>query len=74
MLNTNYNAEKAMATKFIQEHNYDSDLLSMIDYLIRNKPIMTHSDRWSYVYDWMEEHYPEVTGSLITGFACMIEG
>lgn len=74
MLNNNYSAEKAIATKFIQEHNYDFNLLSMIDYLIKNKPIMTYSERWGYIYDWMQKFYPEASGTLITGFARMIEG
>lgn len=71
MKNTNYTPEIASANKFIIEHNYDNDLMIFLRKLENED--MLHSDRWSKVYDYMAEHYPEATGSLITGIVYWIE-
>ena len=73
MLNTNYASEKAMATKFIQEHSNDIELRIFLDEMQNETPGWMHSDRWSKIYDWMEKHYPEATGSLITGLTYYCE-
>lgn len=75
MKNTNYAPEIATAHQWILDHNNDLDL----HYFLRelgdtvNNSNYTHSDRWSMVYDWMAEHYPEATGSLITGITYWAE-
>ena len=34
---------------------------------------ITHGDRWTQIYYYMEEHYPGATGSLITGLTYFCE-
>ena len=72
MLNTNYAPEIASAAKFIQDHSYDGNLRTFIKEL-QDSDYLIHSDKWSITYDWMKEHYPEVTGSLITGIVYFCE-
>ena len=73
MLNTNFAPEIATANKFIQEHNYDGELNSFLHSMMIEGAYLMHSDRWSKVYDWMHDHYPEATGSLITGITYWLE-
>ena len=73
MKNPNYLNEISSAAKFIEEHNYDGELRTFIYNLMHNTDNFTHSDRWSMIYDWMQEHYPEATGSLITGLCYYVE-
>lgn len=70
MKNYNYANEIATANQFIIEHNTDTELMNFLKQL--ESPIYSHSDRWSRIYDYMEEHYPSATGSLITGLAYWI--
>ena len=71
MLNTNYSSEMATANKFIVEHNNDIDFMR---FLRKMEDInLSHSDKWSKVFDYMEEHYPETTGSLVTGIVYWLE-
>ena len=72
MLNTNYAPEIASAHKFVMEHSADTDLYNFLHEM--RSPFLTHSERWSKIYDWMQEHYPEVTGTIITGLAYFLEG
>lgn len=67
-----YTNEMATAHQFIIEHNSDIDFISFLEKM--KNPNLTHSDRWSLIYDYMAEHYPEETGSLITGLAYYLEG
>ena len=75
MKNTNYKSEMASAHKWILEHNNDLELQLFLNQLREavNNPTFSHSDRWSITYDWMQEHYPEVTGSIVTGLAYWCE-
>ena len=73
MMNSNYAPEIASAYKFLIDHNYDGDLRHFIVQMQTNSDLYSHSERWSIIYDWMQEHYPEATGSLITGFTCYCE-
>ena len=75
MKNTNYAPEMASAMKWIINHSYDGDLHWFLTQLRETvgDPDYTHSDRWSWTYDWMKEHYPEVTGSIITGIVYAME-
>ena len=72
MLNTNYTLEIATANQFIIDHNYDAELLDFMRQM--KKPFYSHSDRWSKIYDWIAEHYPEATGTLVTGLTYLTEG
>ena len=74
MIDTNYTREKVTAHQFIVEHSYDGDLRTFIYKMQHNTDGWLHSDRWSTIYDWMQEHYPEATGSLITGLCYYVEG
>lgn len=73
MMNSNYAPEIASAAKFLCDHAYDEDLTAFIYNILENEDSLTHSDRWSTIYDWMQEHYPEATGSLITGLTYYCE-
>ena len=73
MMNSNYAPEIASAAKFIQDHSYDGDLRTFLYEMMHNTKGWSHSDKWSAIYDWMQEHYPEATGSLITGLCYYIE-
>lgn len=73
MKNTNYAPEIYSANEFILSHSYDGDLRTFICKMQHETNGWSHSDRWSAIYDWMQEHYPEVTGSLITGLTYYVE-
>lgn len=66
-----YANEMATAHQFIVEHNSDIDFIGFLEKM--KDPNLMHSDRWSLIYDYMAEHYPSETGSLITGLAYYIE-
>ncbi len=67
MKNHNYTAEILMAKQFIINHSNDMNFLAMLEECMDSK--YTHSDRWSMVYDYCAEHYPEASGALITGLS-----
>ena len=71
MKNTNYAPEMYRANNFIIEHNTDADLMAFLRKMENEN--LSHSDRWSQIYDYMEEHYPAATGSLITGLTYWVE-
>ena len=73
MKNPNYTSEIATAAKFIEDHSYDGDLRTFLYDMMHNTDEWTHSDRWSTIYNWMKGHYPEATGSLITGLTYYCE-
>ena len=73
MLNSNYAPEIASAHQFIINHSYDGDLRTFIYDMQNNTDNWTHSERWSAIYDWMQEHYPQETGTLITGLTYFVE-
>lgn len=75
MMNTNYAPEIASAHQWIINHNNDIDLQWFLSQLREtvNDPNYKHSDRWSFVYDWMQEHYPEISGNIITGIVYYVE-
>ena len=73
MKNSNYKNEMTMAHQFIINNGHNGELRSFIHDVMYNTDGMTHSDRWSMIYDWMQEHYPEATGSLITGLCYYCE-
>lgn len=66
-----YTNDMAMAYRFIVEHNSDIDFMSFLEKMKDSNLI--HSDRWSFIYDYMAEHYPSETGSLITGLTYYVE-
>lgn len=72
MLNTNYSGEIKDAQDWIIDHNTDAKLLTFLREM--ENPIYTHGERWSMIFDWMLEHYPGVTGTLITGLTYWVEG
>lgn len=72
MLNTNYTREIIMGQNWIVDHNNDPDMIAML-FKARDRQ-WTHAERWSIVYDFMTEHYPEVTGTIITGITYSLEG
>jgi hypothetical protein len=71
MKNINYLNEMASANLFVLNHNTDADLMSFLWKM--EDPTISHSERWSQIYDYMSEHYPEVTGSIITGLSYWVE-
>lgn len=73
MMNSNYMPEIASAHQFLINHSYDGDLRHFITQMEVNSDLYSHSEKWSIIYDWMKEHYPEVTGSLITGLVYYCE-
>ena len=73
MKNTNYSSEMYQANEFIIKRNNDEELRAFIYKMQHETDGWLHSDRWSIIYDWMQEHYPEATGSLITGLTYFCE-
>lgn len=71
MKNTNFAPEIASANRFVIEHNNDIDFMTFLRKM--EEANISHSTRWSEVYDYMYEHYPEATGSLVTGLVYWIE-
>ena len=71
MKNTNYANEIASANRFVIEHNNDIDFMTFLRKM--EEANISHSTRWAEVYDYMYEHYPAATGSLITGLVYWIE-
>ena len=59
------------ANQFIIDHNNDINFMDFINEMTIRA--YSHSDRWSKIYDYMAEHYPEATGSLITGLTYYCE-
>lgn len=72
MKNPNYINEITTANNFILNHCTDNELMELLHEAEKQK--YRHSDRWSMIYDFCAEHYPEATGSLITGLAYWVEG
>ena len=57
--------------EFLDKHRYNIELMSFIANL-RNR-VMMHSDRWSMVYDFLQEFDPEATGTIVTSLTYWIE-
>lgn len=72
MYNSVYLTEIKEAQDWIIEHNSDAKLLNFLRKM--ENPIYTHGERWSMIFDWMLKHYPEVTGTLVTGITYWIDG
>lgn len=66
-----YEEDMSRAQDFIVAHNDDIDFMTFL-YEIRKSDLI-HSDRWSMCYDWLNEHYPEATGSIVTGLTYLTE-
>lgn len=66
-----YTNEIATAHQFVLEHNFDGDLMSFLERM--KSPHLMHSERWSEIYDYLSENYPESTGSLVTGLSYWCE-
>lgn len=66
-----YANEIATAYQFILEHNNDIELMNFMAEM-RN-PALMHSDRWSLCYDWLKFHYPNATGTIVTGLVYYCE-
>ena len=71
MMNTNFAPEMAMANRFILEHNDNIDFMRFMRQMEDEQ--ISHSERWSRIFDYMDEHYPGTTGSMITGLAYYAE-
>lgn len=71
MKNINYRNEIATANQFVINHNNDIDFMKFLRDM--EEADITHGDRWSQIYEYMEEHYPGATGSLITGLTYYVE-
>ena len=67
-----YANEIATAHQFVIEHNDDCEFLEFLAE-IRERKDLTHSDRWSLIYDYMQRSYPAATGSIVTGLAYYLE-
>ena len=67
-----YANEVATAYQFVIEHNTDIDFMNFLRETRENKNLI-HSDRWSLCYDYLSEHYPAATGSIVTGLAYYLE-
>ena len=67
-----YANEVATAYQFVLEHNTDIDFMNFLREIRENKNLI-HSDRWSLCYNYLAEHYPAATGSIITGLAYYLE-
>ena len=52
--------------------NQDKNNLNFLREIRENKNLI-HSDRWSLCYNYLAEHYPAATGSIITGLAYYLE-
>lgn len=73
MYNINYAPEIATANAFIEEHRHDMKLRGFLRDRKDNLNRETHSERWSLIFDWMAEHYPGASGTLVTGLAYWME-
>lgn len=71
MKDYSYSTEKIIAREFIISHNADEQLMDMLNDVRSMK--YTHSEKWSIIYDFMKEHYPSATGTLITGMTYYVE-
>lgn len=71
MLNTNYAPEIATANQFVIDHKYDTKLMGILREASSSQ--YSHSERWSMIYDYIEEHYPGATRSVVTGLAYRCE-
>ena len=67
-----YANEVATAHQFIIDHNTDIELQCFLHDMRFRKDLM-HSDRWSMCYDFLKKHYPEATGTIVTGLAYWLE-
>lgn len=67
----NFENEIAAANLFILDHKVEAKLSNFIKDM-QDMPWLPHSDRWSRVYDFINENYPEYT-HLVTGFTYWLE-
>lgn len=70
--NVLYTNEITTAHQFILAHDTDADLQCFL-HDMREKNYLMHSDRWSMCYDFLQEHYPEATGAIVTGLTYWLE-
>ena len=66
-----YANEIATAYKFLMDNKSDLKLQNFIKDM-QNKN-MIHSDRWSICYDFLNENYPNIDSSIVTGLAYYLE-
>lgn len=67
-----YENEIATAHRFVVDHNVDAKLQNFL-HNMRYRTDLTHSDRWSLCYDFLNENYPEASGTVVTGLAYWLE-
>lgn len=65
-----FEEEKLIAKNFEINAN-DSELDALLLRLESRK--YTHSDRWSIIYDFIQENYPDADSQVITGLAYLVE-
>ena len=67
-----YANEIATANNFLEKHKDDKELHQLLMNL--RSPYYIHSERWSVIYDYIDEHYPtHIIGDLVTGLTYYIE-
>lgn len=66
----NYEEEKLIAKEFKLNAN-DSKLDTLLLQLESKQ--YTHSDRWSIIYGFIQENYPDADSQIITGLAYLVE-
>ena len=72
MLNNNYLPEIIMAQNFLNEHKDDLGLRELMwRAQVRD---LSHSYRWSMIYDYITKHFPNEPSKLITGLTYYCEG
>lgn len=71
--NSLYANEIASANNFIISHSKESKLQRFLDKMKEDYSWLSHSDRWSMCYDFLDENYPEVTGTIVTGMTYWLE-
>lgn len=69
--NVLYMNEIATAGTFVREHSNDLGLKKLIEDL--KHPYYTHSDRWSIIYDYLNEHYDNLPDGVVTGLSYYVE-
>lgn len=66
-----YKNEIILAEDFLANHKDDAELFALL-WEISGKHY-SHSERWSKIYDYFDEHYPESKTGVITGLAYKCE-
>ena len=67
-----FTEEKFEALNFLDKYKYEPVVEETL--YEAKKKIYTHSDRWSIIYDMIDEAYPEYKGTkVVTGLVYLVE-